>query len=298
MALGSRLPEIAPENPPQQTRLSTLSSTTEPKPQAYTQRPARWFKKSDQWFTRLMSIASAVHEGFWIGCLSADDLDAITGDHYQQSREYASPAHNQRGLFDWETAAVNQYFQPGSRILVAAAGGGREVLALRRAGFQAEGFDCSPTLVQAGDAVFDGLRESRGVILCAASEVPSGPAHYQGLIVGWSGYAHIPTRRRRIAFLEGLRRRALAGAPILGSFFPRDRSSQYENLNYWTARVSRFLSRGRKEESEPGDHLGWCFNHTFTREEVEAELRAAGFRPVYYSEVGEGHAVGISDNLM
>jgi hypothetical protein len=255
----------------------------------------RWFKQADQWFTRWISIAGALHEGFWLGVLRADDLDAITASHYGQSQEYASAEHNQRGLFDWERVVVEQYFQPGLRILVAAAGGGREVLALRQAGFQAEGFDCSPTLVQAADALFDGLGERRGVTLCAAGQVPSGPALYQGLIVGWTGYTHIPTRRRRIAFLDGLRNRALPGAPVLISFFPRDRSSQYENLNYWTARVSRFLFRGRKEEPEPGDHLGWCFSHTFTREEVEAELRAAGFRPVYYSEVGEGHAVGISE---
>jgi hypothetical protein len=294
MALGSRVPEIVPENSADEVRLSALRAT-ESKSQTKDTRRVRWFKQADQWFTRWISIAGALHEGFWLGFLSADDLDAVTAGHYRQSQEYASPEHNRRGLFDWETAVVNQYFQPGSRILVAAAGGGREVLALRRAGFQAEGFDCNPTLVQAGDAVFDGLGESRGVILCAAGEVPSGPAHYQGFIVGWSGYTHIPTRRRRIAFLEGLRHRALPGAPILVSFFPRDRSSQYENLNYWTARVSRFLFRGRKEESEPGDHLGWCFSHNFTRDEVEDELRAAGFRPVYYSEVGEGHLVGIPE---
>jgi hypothetical protein len=79
------------------------------------------------------------------------------------------------------------------------------------------------------------------------------------------------------------------------SFFPREVSSRYENLNYWTARISRVLLRGRKEESELGDHVGWCFTHTFTREEVETELRAAGFRPVFYSEIGEGHAVGIAE---
>lgn len=293
MSLGSRLPEIAPEHSPPQLRLSEVPDTTQSKSPTTENRRVRWFKKSDQWFTRLFSIAGAIHEGFWLSCLSADDLDAITGEHYRQSQEYASAEHNQRGLFDWETAVVNQYFQPGSRILVAAAGGGREVLALRRAGFQADGFDCSATLVQASDAIFDRLGEPRGVAHCASSEVPIGAAPYQGLIIGWSGYTHIPTRQRRIAFLQQLRNRALPGAPLLVSFFPRDQSSSHDNLNYWTARISRFVLRGRAEESERGDHVGWCFSRTFAREEIEVELRAAGFRPVYYSEVGEGHAVGI-----
>ncbi len=295
MSLGSRLPEVAPENSPHQVPLSSVPRPRESESQARAKLRVRWFKQADQWFTRLVSMASAIHEGFWLGTLSTDDLDAITSEHYRKSQEYASPEHNQRGLFDWETTVVNPYFQPGSRILVAAAGGGREVLALRRGGFQAEGFDCSRSLVQASDAIFDRLGEPRGVAHCASGEVPSGPADYQALIVGWSGYTHIPTRRRRIAFLRDLRSRALPGAPLLISFFPREVSSRYENLNYWTARISRVLLRGRKEESELGDHVGWCFTHTFTREEIEAELRAAGFRPVFYSEVGEGHAVGIME---
>ena len=295
MSLGSRLPEIAPEHSSHQLRLNPVPSTTESKSPVKENRRVRWFMQSDRWFTRLASLAGAIHEGFWLGYLSADDLDAITGEHYRQSQEYSSPEHNQRGLFDWERVVVEQYFQPGSRILVAAAGGGREILALRRAGFQAEGFDCSPTLVQASNAIFDRLGETRGVALCASGEVPSGPALYRGLIVGWSGYTHIPTRRRRIAFLQQLRNRALPATPVLVSFFPREGSSRSETLIYRIARISRVIFRKRKEQSELGDHLGWCFSHTFTREEIEAELQEAGFRPVFYSEVGEGHAVGISE---
>ena len=293
MSLGSRLPEIAPEHSSHQLRLSAVPSATESKSLTKDKRRVRWFKKSDQWFTRLASVAGAIHEGFWLGYLSADDLDAITRHHYRQSPEYASLEHNQRDLFDWETAVVNHYFQPGSRILVAAAGGGREVLALRRAGFQAEGFDCSPTLVQASDAIFDRLGEPRGVTLYPSGEVPSGPVLYRGLVVGWTGYTHIPARQRRITFLQQLRNRALPGTPVLISFFPRETLS--ETLIYRIARISRVLFRKRKEQSELGDHLGWCFSFTFTRDEVEDELRTAGFRPVYYSEVGEGHAVGISE---
>jgi hypothetical protein len=293
MALGSRVPEIVPENS-DEVRPSALRAT-ESKSQTKDTRRVRWFKQADQWFTRWISIAGALHEGFWLGCLRPDDLDAITAGHYGQSLEYASAEHNQRGLFDWERVVVEQYFQPGSRILVAAAGGGREVLALRRAGFQAEGFDCSPTLVQAADAIFNRLGEPRGVTLCPSGEVPSGPALYRGLVVGWSGYTHIPARQRRIAFLQQLRNRALPGTPVLVSFFPREGSSRSETLIYRIARISRVLFRKRKEQPELGDHLGWCFSHTFTREDIEAELQAAGFRPVFYSEIGEGHAVGIAE---
>ena len=120
MALGSRVPEIVPENS-DEVRPSALRGTGS-KSQTKDTRRVRWFKQADQWFTRWISIAGALHEGFWLGVLRADDLDAITAGHYGQSQEYASAEHNQRGLFDWERVVVEQYFQPGSRILVAAAG--------------------------------------------------------------------------------------------------------------------------------------------------------------------------------
>jgi hypothetical protein len=112
-------------------------------------RRVRCFKTADGWYNRFVRLASVLHEGFWLGCLSTEDLNAITASHYQESREYPSEEHNLRGFFDWEASALGRYFRPGSRILVAAAGGGREVLALRRAGYEAEGLECSAALVGA-----------------------------------------------------------------------------------------------------------------------------------------------------
>ena len=136
MASGPSIPETAVTE-------SSITDVRSPQDAAQPTAPVsgrdrvQYFRRADGWFNRLVRLASAVHEGFWLGCLSAEDLNAVTAGHYEQSREYSSPEHNQRGLFDWEAAALNRYFQPGSRILVAAAGGGREILALRRAGFQA-----------------------------------------------------------------------------------------------------------------------------------------------------------------
>ena len=43
---------------------------------------------------------------------------------------------------------------------------------------------------------------------------------------------------------------------------------------------------------ELGDQLSCSYNHLFTREEIEGELRKAGIRLLHYGEVGDGHAVG------
>jgi len=254
----------------------------------------RVFRHADSWYSRFVTFASVVHEGFWLGCLSPEDLNAITANHYLHSHEFTSSQHNLRGLFDWESSLLGQYFRPGSRILVAAAGGGREVLALRRAGYPAEGFECSPPLVQASRAIFQQQGEPEGVILCPADQVPTGPAIYNALVVGWTAYSHIPTRRRRVAFLRALRSRALPQSPILVSFFTRNQSSRYERFVYRMANFWRVLFRGRTEPVEHGDHISWCFSHAFGREDLDAELKDAGFRLVHFAGTGDGHAVGIA----
>lgn len=257
------------------------------------ERRLRYFKRADSWFNSFVRMLSGVHEGFWLGVLSISELNALTAQHYDSSQESASPEHNMRGLFDWELAAVDRYFQPGTRVLVAAAGGGREVLALRRGGYDVEGFECNSSLVEAGNAMLGGLGEPRGISLSAPDEVPAGLPVYGGVIVGWSAYSHIPTRARRVEFLRALRQHTLPGSPVLLSFFTRAKDSSYETAVYRTATLIKSVVPGRTESSEVGDHLSWGYSHWFTREEIEGELRQAGIRLAHFSELGDGHAVGI-----
>ncbi len=254
------------------------------------------FEVADRWLNRLVRFTNAMHEGFWLGCLNADELNAVTAERFDQSQYYASTEHNLSGFFEWEKSVLDRFFRPGSRILVAGAGGGREVVALRKAGFDAEGFDCSLPLVRASEQIFDRLGESRYVTFCEPDSVPPGPRIYDGLIVGWAAYTHIPTKARRIAFLQALNQRALPNSPLLISFFARHSSSSDEALVHGMARLSRFFLRGRKEPLQLGDSIRFArFVHSFTSEEVEAELRTAGFRVEYHGEEDHlGYTVGIA----
>lgn len=238
-----------------------------------------------------------MHEGFWLGCLSADELNLITAAHFDESRFYASKEHNLSGFFDWEAEVLGRYVRSGSRLLVAAAGAGRELLALRKAGFDAEGFECSLPLVNASQAIFDQLGEPYGVRHWPQDSVPPGPATYDGLILGWSAYTHIPTKGRRITFLQGLRTRVPSQSPLIVSFFTRTGDSPYEKIVYRTSTFCLFFLRGRKEHLELGDRIEWGrFVHRFTRDELQSELISAGFRLEYYGEEsGSGHAVAISE---
>lgn len=261
----------------------------------------RWrvkgFDLADRWLNRVVRFASAMHEGFWLGCLSADELNAVTAEHFDQSQYYASTEHNLSGFFGWEKSVLDRFFQRGSRILVAGAGGGREVLALRKAGFDAEGFECSVPLVRASEQIFDRQGESEYVTFCQPDGVPQGPRIYDGLVVGWTVYTHVPTKARRVAFLQALSERALAGSPLLVSYFARQSRASDDVLVHRTARLWRFLLRGRKEPLEVGDRISYArFVRSFTSDEVEAELRAAGFRSAHHGAEGDlGYTVGVAE---
>ena len=257
----------------------------------------RCYARVNRGFNLALRVLEALHEGCWLGLLDADDLNAVTAAYYATAPYYASREHLLSGFQDWEKIAIDRYFQRGTRILVAAAGGGREVIALRKACFNADGFECSPRLLAAAQALFDENGESGYITPSLPDAVPLGPATYEGLIVGWSAYTHIPTKARRIAFLQSLRLRALPRAPLLLSFFTVGSRSKYENLVYRTATLCRFLFRARKESVSPADRLSWNrYDHPFTRNELESELESAGFSLVHFGEENNcGHAVGIAE---
>lgn len=243
-----------------------------------------------------MLAARLIHEGAWLGLLTAKERVAVTDGFYSTSRTYLGGEHNANELFGWEREVVQRYFRPGSSVLVPAAGAGREVLQLRGLGFEAHGFDCCVPLVQTGEQLFQAEGAGSPVILSAPNEVPPGLPMFDAVLVGWGGYHHIPGRGRRVRFLGQLRRLVAAGAPLVLSFFCRRDCETYDRWLWRVARVSRLLACFRGEPVELGDRLTvrtQC--HFFTEPEIRDELKAAGFRMDHYSEQEYGHAVGIAE---
>jgi hypothetical protein len=74
----------------------------------------------------------------------------ISENSYGIGEEYTNDRYLDRGFRFREDLAVRAWFTPGTRVMVAAAAGGRELIALQRSGFQAAGFECSRAMVQAG----------------------------------------------------------------------------------------------------------------------------------------------------
>jgi hypothetical protein len=253
---------------------------------------ARIYRRSLPVFAKSLRLQRAVFNGVWIGLLGRESLQAVDERYYNEHQLYHGDAHNLSGLNSWEDDVLERYFHQCRSILVGSAGGGREVIALQRRGFDADGFECHVGLVENANRLLaseEGLRPT--VVHAARDECPQLDRRYDGVIVGWGGYMLIQTRSRRIEFLRALGRQLVPGAPLLVSFFYRDSVTAY--LRVVAALGSSLRRLQRLDRIQVGDNLEPNFVHYFSRAEIASELEAAGFEMALFSTEGYAHAVGI-----
>jgi hypothetical protein len=249
----------------------------------------RVYIRSNRLLVNLVRGMNAVHNGLWLGLLKRDELNFAIATAYG-GQDYLDAVHNEFGLWDWERRAIEAWFPDSGRLLVGAAGGGREALDLARRGYDVCCFDCMPPFVESARALLKSHVSSDNVLLADLDCVPDVTGPFDGLIVGWGAYSHIKGSARRVAFLKQFRSVAPVGTPLLLSFHHRGGSERFLSV---THRVATVVYRviGRGERPELGDVVAGSFVHRFTREEMEAELSASGFECVYCSGTPYWHAV-------
>jgi 2-polyprenyl-3-methyl-5-hydroxy-6-metoxy-1,4-benzoquinol methylase len=251
----------------------------------------RLFSLSKRVSARAHRLIEALHAGFWLGFLDRDQLNAIVFQHYEAAELYRTAAHNLYGFFPWESDLMRDYFKGCRSVVVAAAGGGREMIALAQAGVRVEGFECNPQLVEKCKESLAEAGVSGRILNAAPDQVPSGLQKYDGAIVGYGALAHIVGRTKRINFLRDLKNHLHPRAPLMLSVGRRPEGAQYYNWIYQIARAIRFL-RGSADAIELGDDLLDCFTHRFVQSETRSELQEAGFKVLVSVETHEIYAVG------
>jgi hypothetical protein len=236
---------------------------------------------------------SAVHEGLWLGLLDHRHLQAVTDRRYEKWRSYGSDDHIRAGLMPWEESAMDRFFGGCGSLLIGAAGGGREVLALARRGYRVAAFDCLDHLLDRCQRLVSD--EGLDVIVAKSSpdRLPDGVGQHDGAIMGWGGYMHIPGRSARVQFLGKIRAILPPGGPVLLSFFSHRQPSRSDRLVAGIAGVIRRVRRSR-DPVEVGDRIAGTFDHRFTEAEIVSELASAGFDVVHFAHQPYGHAVGRS----
>lgn len=236
-------------------------------------------------------------DGALLGVMDREDLAEIDRRYYTTAREtvggeqpkYTDEKHIRSGLSGWERAVITETFPPGARVLVTAAGAGREILGLLEAGFDPVGYEPHEDLVTAGRAVLaaEGLPFDR-LRLSARDRFPDHSEPCDAVIIGWGSFSLVPGRDRRNELLRAARAPLKSGSPMLVSFGLRG-NTRYFPVAYHTASMLRRLRCA--EPAELGDALAPNFVHFFTLEEVNAELAAAGFSCERSSAAPYPHAV-------
>lgn len=237
-------------------------------------------------------ILPAYFYGFWLGVLTKEALYRAGNFSYSRSSIYCGDAHNKSGLFDWEEKALKNYFHGCKSVLVAGAGGGREVFALRNKGYEAEGFECNLTLVARANKLLEAEGFSPDIVYSPPDRCPDSGKVYGGLIVGWGAYMHILGADSRISFLKEMRKHVKEGSPILVSFWTRANAAP-AFLNAVAAAANAVRKIIKRVPVEYGDNLGLRgYVHFFTEKEIAEELRLGGFDLLSYSTEKHAHAVG------
>jgi SAM-dependent methyltransferase len=251
---------------------------------------ARLYLWSNALFRGIHGGLQALFEGVWMGILSTRAVDAISQLSYGEGSEYTKGRHLDSGFHFWEEIAVHRFFPPECRVLVAAAGGGRELVALARAGFHADGFECSRPMVEAGQQALRERKIAGRLEWSPPCTVPDGNEMYDALIAGWNGYTYIMPRQRRVEFLKALRSRVRPGGHLLVSGAFRSARTRAE---VWPSRIANALRRCtfRPPVFETGDRFPGRPRHSFTRQQIRDELAEAGFAAIEFWIWGQFGAV-------
>jgi SAM-dependent methyltransferase len=233
-------------------------------------------------------VVHACLSGFGLGLLSDDQLRELDELYYERDPVYRSETWNERGLSRWEQRALDENVVPGARVVVLAAGGGREVLALLRQGYDAIGYESHPALRDFGGAFLEHRGHPDRLFSVHRDRFPA-VGHCDAVLVGWGAYSLISSRSRRARLLREAATAVRPGGAVILSAFARPAHGRDLAM---TLQISRWLRRVRKRRTlELGDTLAPNLVHVFTAEQIESELRAGGIEMTSYRAVAEADDV-------
>lgn len=240
------------------------------------------------------NFLDAVLSGFWLGVLGEKGSDRLSDLHYEKTSTYNNDIYNLTGLQGWEYDRIKRYFSKARNFLIIGAGGGRETAALRKWGAEVDSYECSEKLVDYGNGFLKRNKIDAVIKMLPKNSVPEIKKKYHGIIIGWGAYSHIQGRKNRIALLSALHPFCSEEANIMISFLVNDGPARKDKITRNVSNFFRLFSGANKTET--GDRLLSYYAHFFTREEIEGELKEAGFSMIDYYDAEYGCVIGTPGN--
>jgi hypothetical protein len=239
-----------------------------------------------QFLKKAYNFFDAILSGFWLGVMSERSFDYYDEFHYNRSQKYTDDNYNLSGLSGWEQDRIDKYFSKAKNILLIAAGGGRETVALSKIGFEVDSYECNTALIEYGNEFLQKNRIGHKIKYLPKNSVPDEIKKYDGIIIGWGAYSHIRGKKERLSFLEKLYPFLHKETPLMISFLTKEEKGRQEKINKSVSNFFRFFSG--KDKTELGDRLMSYFVHYFDEQEIKSELIQSKFRVIDYYNINYG----------
>ena len=231
-------------------------------------------------FGRLISAFWSVHGGFWLGVLDDRAAEEATAAFYAANPRFLEREHNLSGLYIWEEEIIAKHCPATGRVLVPAAGGGREVLALDAMGYDVVGYDPSRDLVELGNELIRTTGSGAQLLLSDGNRLPEDlPSPFDWVLFGWGGISHVRGSAHRVAVFRAIAHILEPGGILIVSFLHRPEDSRRFTLIHRVASAVRRLMRSH-EPIELGDTIDGSFDHHSTFDEIASEVAEAGLTEV------------------
>lgn len=253
----------------------------------------------DRVFEQIRDAEKALRDELLLSLTSNEERSALTVDIYDRREAYLPGGVRHGGLFDWEVRMVaDRRFPRAGKLLIGAAGGGRELSALTRIGYEVHAFEPAPQLCEGAARSIN--QPGRGKVLrgdydaLIAAVRGDGPLseltheRYDAAILGWGSYSHVLEETTRIELLRALRVLVPSG-PVLISFIPRTLGSGVAGP--WLLAIRKIIPRIGAPRSDMIFDATAGFFVLFSRRRLEKEARAAGYEVVVHGETPDGHAM-------
>jgi hypothetical protein len=229
--------------------------------------------------------------GTALACLDPASLRYLTVRVYAETHEYESVR-----LFDWEETWFSRDLPPApARILVGAAGTGREAAYLDSKGYVTVAFDPVPSVVryarQRQDlprcvAFLEGSFEDLAAPGCDASRSFQAEilrhAPYDAVLLGWTSINHLPRHKARRDLLVALRRLCPCG-PLLFSHWQDEDPVDRGQTRSWRLGWKLGTWLAGDNAVDPAEVLGDTltthagYAHRFTEAEIRDLATTAGY---------------------
>lgn len=257
------------------------------------------FVRADGLVNRVSTGSKHLLGGLLSRALTPDEMSELSVWLYDR----LPGRYETKGLWTWERDWFRSRLPPPpARILVGAAGSGREAIALAELGYQVDAFDPATRMVELAEAVLAAPHQVRvgsfedlsSAVLDLADNQLSVFAgnSYDAVLLGWGALSHVIEGTERERLLAASTALAPDG-PVLASFFLRVEATRGGRTRRLGAQLGQRIAGARGLQSEASQiefstSLG--FTQVFAAEELERLASSCDRELVWDPEPGFPHA--------